>query len=222
VPLKQFLQFLELFPALKINSKKIKLFYRIGPTLRPDPTRPRRPGRQARQGSSAEAGHGRRRRRSTAWACAPGSRAPRPYKGGGRASRRALDPRRRPAQSPRAALLELNRAASPALTRDSGRSRSSPPPVSTQSWSPRSPLRFSLGARAPSGLSRRRRHPTRPASPAAPVRPWTEVGDESCHFSSKTLRHPLIHRFVCVSCSFSREPPRKIPPFAHRSNRALL
>jgi hypothetical protein len=40
VPLKQFLQFLELFLALKINSKKeIKLFYRISPSLRPDPTR---------------------------------------------------------------------------------------------------------------------------------------------------------------------------------------
>jgi hypothetical protein len=34
----------------------------------------------------------------------------------------------------------------------SGRSRSSPPSLSTQYWSPRSPLPFSLGARAPSGL----------------------------------------------------------------------
>jgi hypothetical protein len=31
-----------------------------------------------------------------------------PIKGGSRASRRALDPRRRPALLPRAALLELN------------------------------------------------------------------------------------------------------------------
>jgi hypothetical protein len=62
VPLKQFLQFMELFLALK----KLKKNYSIGLGRACGLTQPARADSagQARQGPSAEAGHGRRRRRS--------------------------------------------------------------------------------------------------------------------------------------------------------------
>jgi hypothetical protein len=36
------------------------------------------------------------------------------------------------------------------------------------------------------------------------------------------LKKSITLRSNLVSCSFSREPPRKIPPFVHKSNQALL
>jgi hypothetical protein len=77
VPLKQFLQFLELFPTLKIKfKKKTKPIYRIRPSSRLDPTRPR-PAGQARQ-AHRPAGHGRRRQGG--WRARLGRVGPRAYK----------------------------------------------------------------------------------------------------------------------------------------------
>jgi hypothetical protein len=87
VPLKQFLQFLELFQALKIKfEKKEKPIYRIGPSPRLDPTRPRPPPARPRP-TQSPSGPGRccgaaRRRLRPRRVCAalrlPHKRAERP------------------------------------------------------------------------------------------------------------------------------------------------
>jgi hypothetical protein len=92
----------------------------------------------------------------------PGRRRPaRPYKGS-RSPCCACRPSPAPAPSPcpctEAAAAGLSWRPDDRRRRssNSGRPRSSPPQVSTKAWSPRRPLPFSLGARAPSRSSRRR------------------------------------------------------------------
>jgi hypothetical protein len=95
VPLKQFLQFLDLFLALKINSKKNKTILPdwAESAARPNPLRPAR----ARAGSPARPAKAHRPRQAMAVATAsprPGRARqvlePRvPIKGGGRAPRAA-------------------------------------------------------------------------------------------------------------------------------------
>jgi hypothetical protein len=144
VPLKQFLQFMELFLALKINSKKN---YSIGLGRACGLTQPARaragPAGQARQGPSAEAGHGCRRRRSVdlgvrAWpASAPIKARPgTPRACPSSAALRALAAAPPPPAPHRLGAPPPRRTKPSALTRDSGRFRRSPRVVSTSSNSP--------------------------------------------------------------------------------------
>jgi hypothetical protein len=150
--------------ALKIYfRKKTKPIYRIGPSPRLDPTRPR-PASQARQAHLSPAACCAWRRRLGRQARPSWPRA-RPYKG-----------RRTPARRPSRALnppLPYSAAApgaEPSLRRrswpaKSGRCRRPPPEVSPPSCSSRSPLPVPCLNRAPSCLERRRPWPPGPPPP---------------------------------------------------------
>ena len=132
-----------------------------------------------------------------------------------------------PPSSPAPALQRTNRtrdrnrpSPSPSSSKF-GRSRPSPPPVSTSLRSSRSPLSV-LPLGQPSRRPELRRFEIHgaPSNLFVPVRACPEVGDG--RFAFRSLENYVNNKIFLVSWQFSRKPPTKIPPFTHKSHRAVL